>query len=80
MTNQFLHQSTYQAQMLGLERTPRIAIQHPVVDPLCSLDVKADRAFVDVVRALTSHDVPIPALSSRQETVADSMQPADCDT
>ena len=80
LTNQFLDQSTYQAQKLGLERIPRIAIQHPVVDPSCSLDVKAERAFMDVVRALTSHDVPIPELPSGTETVAQSVPPADCGT
>ena len=44
LTDQFVNQSMYQATKLGLERTARVVIPHPVVDPTMPLDVKADHA------------------------------------
>jgi hypothetical protein len=81
ITDQFLNQATYQATKLGIERTARVAIQHPVVDPAVALTTKAEAVFEQVVRALVSDDVPIAAaaLSAGGKPLADVTEP-ECDT
>jgi len=61
LTSEFVGQAAYQAGKLGLAATARVLVQHPVVDPSTPLARKAEAAFEEVVRALTSDDVPVPA-------------------
>ena len=79
LTTEFKHQAQYQAVKLGLERSARVLVQHPVVDPTATLASKADAAFADVLRALTSDDVPIPALDAELLAAAVGDEP-DCGT
>lgn len=79
LTTEFKHQAQYQAVKLGLERSARVLVQHPVTDPTATLSSKADAAFADVLRALTSDDVPIPALDAELPAAAVGDEP-DCGT
>ena len=84
LTTEFVQQASYQAGKLGLAKAARVLVQHPVVDPDCPLAAKAEAVFEDVVRALTSDDVPVPQVrkdtAGEAAAVAAKAAAAECST
>lgn len=62
LSDAFLVQARYQARSLGVESLASLLVQHPISDATpAEMVAKADAVFPDVVRALTSDDIPRPA-------------------
>ena len=68
------------AQKLGLEACARIFVPHPVIDPLAPVATKAAGIIEDVIKALTSDELPaatvLPASSAGEED--EVVNSADC--
>lgn len=68
LSSAFAPQAQYQATSLGLEGAVKLFVAHPISDQtLEQMIKKADSVYEDVVRALSSDDVPRPVISESGE-------------